>query len=233
MLELEKRVPPVYVEDSRDFQVLLRTYSAELSSIKNIIDSTEFLTDTNKIKSKLLPLLKTKLGFFTNYAIDDDMMRGILSGFPSMIKKKGTLEAVQEALNIFLRVLNIKTQIILKATGSVGEQVGSITVDDHTILIGLSSALKNYHVLEELFKYIMPAGYNYTFYFYRSVSEIMPMLNDSSANVILINNNINNSIRYNNYGEVIPDNGYSNRMINAIGYANIYTPQEESSENNG
>ena len=142
MLELEKRVPPVYVEDSRDFQVLLRTYSAELSSIKNIIDSTEFLTDTNKIKSKLLPLLKTKLGFFTNYAIDDDMMRGILSGFPSMIKKKGTLEAVQEALNIFLRVLNIKTQIILKATGSVGEQVGSITVDDHTILIGLSSALK-------------------------------------------------------------------------------------------
>ena len=225
MLELEKKVPPVYVDDSRDFQVLLRAYSSELSATKNLIDSTKYVTDTNRIKSKLLPLLKTKLGFFTDYAIDDDMLRGILAGFPSMVKKKGSLEAIQEAINIFLRVLNIKTQIILTHVGAdTSEAPQGIEVTDHTILIGLSSALKNYHVLEELFKYIMPAGYSYAFYFYRTISALTPMISNNHGNVIIISNYANNSIRsaYNNTNIDYTDD-INNRMLNAISYANVYS----------
>lgn len=172
MIFLEKGVPPVYVDESRDFQYFLRAYNVVFNMVKHDTDTLKYLTSTKECQSKVLSLLKSKLGFFTNYSFNDDMLRGILSGFPSMIKNKGSLEAVQQALSIFLKVLNIRTEIILKVTGSEAEIVkGSIEVDDHTILIAINSAIQNFYILEELFRYIMPVGYQYTFYFYKELDE--------------------------------------------------------------
>ena len=172
MIVLEKNVPPVYVDESRDFQYFLRVYDAVFNMVKEDTDTLMYLTSSKECQSRVLPLLKTKLGFFTNYSFNDDMIRGILAGFPTMVKNKGSLEAIQQALSVFLKVLNIRTEIILKVTGDEPELVeGSIKVGDHTIVIAIDSAIKDFYILEELFRYIIPAGYSYAFFFYKEISE--------------------------------------------------------------
>ena len=74
---------------------------------------------------------------------------------------------------ILLKVLNIKTEIILKISGEDPQDIyESIHIGDHSILIAVKSALKDFYILQELFKYIIPVGYQYTFYFYKKLQEV-------------------------------------------------------------
>lgn len=196
MILLENNVPPVYVDESRDFQIFLRAYNVILNMIKQDADTLQYLTDSEQCESKILPLLKTKLGFFTTYPINDSMLRGILAAFPIIVKSKGSLESIQQSLNVFLKILNIKTEIVIKVTGASSEVVqGSITVDDHTILIAIKSAVENLYILEEIFKYILPAGYQYTFLFYKELSNETWLLNEDTGRFVIVNTLISDSIR--------------------------------------
>lgn len=232
MIWLEKNVPPIYPSDSRDFQVFLRAYNLVFNMVKQDIDTLMYLTDTELCESKVLPLLKTKLGFFTNYPISDEMLRGILAGFPSMVKNKGSLEAIQQAVNIFLKVLNIKAEIVIKVVGAEAEIIkGGIEVDDHTVLIAINSAIHNFYILEELFKYIMPVGYQYDFYFYRELDEESWLLNKHTGRFLIVSNLMSQSIRDHNFynqdfgGSYMDSN--IDHMINQVNTIELYRANEE------
>ena len=78
LLRLQGEVPDPYVEQSRDFQLLVRLYDCVINSTKFDVDSIKKITDTSKIRTNLLSLLQTKLGFFSNAEIDDTSLRLIL-----------------------------------------------------------------------------------------------------------------------------------------------------------
>ena len=75
MILLENNVPPVYVDDSRDFQFFLRAYNVIFNMVKQDINTLQYITNTKECETRILPLLKTKLGFFTNYDMDNEMLR--------------------------------------------------------------------------------------------------------------------------------------------------------------
>lgn len=226
MILLENCVPPVYVEESRDFQFFLRAYNVVFNMVKQDTDTLQYLTNTKECETRILPLLKTKLGFFTNYDMDDTMLRWILRGFPYMVKNKGSLESIRQAVYTFLKALNIKTKIIIKAIGAEEETVeGSINVGDHTILIAIESAVQNFYVLEELFRYIMPIGYQYNFYFYKKIETETWLLNKHTGKYVIISNDINDSIRARNIYNQNPWLEYYDpevdRLINQVDLSNV------------
>lgn len=203
LIRLEDRTPPYYTEESRDFQLFLRLYDCINNMM--ILDSNEVsnITDTRTIKTELLPLLQTKVGFFTNYNIDAEMMRTILYAFPIIVKNKGTIEGIKQAVRIFLKVLHIETEVDIFYT-SGGVSVGNLEVSDHSLLIGIGEVVDQFYVLEEIFRYILPAGFSYTIYFYEGMQKVVNLRDVQEVYHLTVGQDINSSVRYKITPESLP-----------------------------
>lgn len=187
---LTNNVPDVYVNQSRDFQLLLRLYDSIFSGTKLDIDSMQGLINTSKTRNSILPLLSTKVGFFTNLEINDDKLRILLGGFPSLIRNKGSLLAIKEALNLYLKTEHIKCNIIISYS-NVETTMGNERVLDHTLSIGSDKTLKNPQILQEIFKYILPIGFRYRFYSFRSLETEVTEL-ENNEDIIILSKIVNN-----------------------------------------
>ena len=64
-----------------------------------------------------------------------------------MIKNKGSLKAIQQAVNVFFKVNGIKREVQIWAV-SEPTQVYDTWVEDHTIVIGINSIIKDVSLLE-------------------------------------------------------------------------------------
>lgn len=191
LLRIQGEVPDPYVEQSRDFQTLCRAYDCVVNSVKFDVDSIAKITDTGEVRSNLLPLLQTKLGFFTSAEIDSDALRLILSVFPELIKRKGSLKAVRGAVNVFLKISRVRVPITITITKEP-MPLYNVTVPDHTVVIGISSAFKDTSVIfQELLRYILPAGFGYYTYFYSSIDKVTSLLEDERVAVLYISDTLN------------------------------------------
>lgn len=198
-ISLEYNTPSVYTEESRDFQTILRVYNAAFNETLNDVDLITYLTDNRKIKTELLEYVKSRVGYFTNYNVSSDLLRKILSGYPELIKNKGSIQGVREATNIFLKAFNIKADIVIyySDTGVSVQQ----TVDDHNIIIGISELVENYDILEDLLSYIVPAGFSISFFFFKDYNKYDWLRDIVSSDVVLIGDAYIDSIRYNFYDQ--------------------------------
>lgn len=195
VIRLQDETPEVYTEQSRDFQLLCRLYDCVINSTKFDVDSIKKISDTSKIRTNLLPLLQTKIGFFSNAKTDDYTLRMLLEAFPSIIKKKGSLKAINEAITVYLKILGLRIPIaITKTEGAT--QLYNITIPEHTIVIGLNTAFRNTaEVFKDLLSYVMPAGFGYYFYFFSSIEDITNFIYRDPVAVIYISDELNSQIR--------------------------------------
>lgn len=187
---LQNNVPDVYVTQSRDFQLLLRLYDSIFSGVKFDIDSIQGVINTSKSRNSILPLLSTKLGFFTNLEINDDKLRIILGGFPLIIRNKGSLLAIKQTLNLYLKAEHIKCNIIV-SYNSETTMLGDEVILDHTLSIGSDKTLKNPQILQEIFKYILPIGFRLRFYSFKSFSLETTELETNDDVIILYKVSVN------------------------------------------
>lgn len=206
----QNNVPAVYCDESRDFQIFCRLYDAVFNSIKFNIDSIENLTDTSLCQDNVLELLATKLGFFTKETIELYYYRFILQGFVRAVKNKGSITSIRYAVNLFLKMHHIVTNVSVWYTEE-GTVINHTKINDHTIIIGIEAALKNTYILDEIFKYILPVGYGLYIYFYNSINEIETYVNKNEAVLIYVSHNINSQVR----AKSVDDN-YYNRLIGAV-----------------
>ena len=206
----QNNVPAVYCDESRDFQIFCRLYDAVFNSIKFNIDSIENLTDTSLCQDNVLELLATKLGFFTKETIEPYYYRFILQGFVRAVKNKGSITSIRYAVNLFLKMHHIVTDVSVWYTEE-GTMINHTKINDHTIIIGIEAALKNTYILDEIFKYILPVGYGLYIYFYNSINEIETYVNKNEAVLIYVSHNINSQVR----AKSVDDN-YYNRLIGAV-----------------
>ena len=65
LLRMQNRTPPIYCEESRDFQLLCRLYDTIVNGLLFDIETITDIINTKNIRSSFLQLLQTKLGFFT------------------------------------------------------------------------------------------------------------------------------------------------------------------------
>ena len=116
LFKVQNNVPEVYVNQSRDFQLLCRAYDSIVNGVKFDIDSMLSVINTDECNSRLLPLLQTKLGFISDVPATNDALRYVLKAFPHIVKNKGSLKAIQQAVIVFLKINHIRTPAEIHVT---------------------------------------------------------------------------------------------------------------------
>lgn len=152
LFKLEENVPDVYVEMSRDFQLLCRVYNILVNS--NIITQSKIRQQLNieQIDDKLLKLLAGRLGFSSDNYIPTEVMRSILLQFPFMIKNKGTKVGIEQAIkSVIKQTSKVNSVYVSDITIATGEIKVAVQSDD-------ASAV-DMSYLSNVLKYVVPVGY--------------------------------------------------------------------------
>lgn len=147
MFRVENNVPDVYINESRDFQLIARLYDLAIQSSRFSIDSLKNVSDTHYCNEQLLPLLATKVGLFDNISATDTQYRHILAAFPYIIRYKGCYEGIRLILNLFARMHN--TSLSLDT---------SMIHEEGVVTILLDKVVPNLNVMNTLLNYIRPVG---------------------------------------------------------------------------
>lgn len=146
MFLVGNNVPDVYMQESRDFQLVSRLYDLAFQSTRFSIDSIDNISDTQLCNSSLLPLLDNKLGYHTNLKLSDRTHRIILSAFPHFMRYKGSLQGLTQVLNVFTRITNILVHYEVEES------------DKSVINVIFHDYLYNVDLLSELIEYVRPTG---------------------------------------------------------------------------
>lgn len=152
LFKLEENVPDIYVEMSRDFQLLCRVYDIFVNS--NIITQSKIRQQLNidQIDDKLLKLLAGRLGFSSDNYIPTEVMRSILLQFPFMIKNKGTKVGIEQAIrSVIKQTSKVNSVYVSDITIATGEIKITVESDD-------ASAV-DMSYLSNVLKYVVPVGY--------------------------------------------------------------------------
>lgn len=198
LIRTQNKVPEVYVNDSRDFQVLCRAYDFLFNAIKYDTDSMLRLLSSVDARNNILSLLQTKVGFFTNKNIDDTSLRKIMAAFMMMVRGKGSLRAIKQAVNVWLKIVHLETDVQIQVFNKNGGEIGQTKVGPYTVAIGINSSVRDYTSLKEVLRYILPAGYTLYFYFYTKFGTDgtpMQMPMEEKATIAYVSDDINSIVR--------------------------------------
>lgn len=216
LIRLQNNTPETYQNQSRDFQLLCRLYDCIVNGVKFDIDSMVHLINTDDCNTKLLQLLQTKLGFFSDKDITDDDLRYVLKAFPVIIKNKGSFLAIKQAVWVYLKIQHIDTDVTITITDK----------DDILpclVQIGIKSSFRDTTILDELLKYILPTGFGFTYVFYTNLGGTQRLLNTNKTVTLYASDTINSSIRHSSYND-----DTENRILGAVD-----TTEVISSDSNG
>lgn len=105
----------------------------------------------------MLNLLGKKLGWFESDEFNGEEARQMLAVFPYLLKNKGTIKAVKDAVNAFVDIKQIKHTPFFDSTSV-----------PYTITIGIEVDYVNTTILESVLNYILPVGWRYNIIFVKS-----------------------------------------------------------------
>ena len=167
MLTTYKMTPQYYNRESRDFQILGRIFDIIFNYIKTNVDVIQQLPLSKNSPYKLLKLAATTVGFQTNHEYDNHALRLIVLNFINLVKKKGTLTAIEELLNILINSQNVNNKININVVkneyiDTVDETTGAtvrMTVPERKLDIFIPSNLHIENILEDTLSYILPTGF--------------------------------------------------------------------------
>ena len=162
MIRTQNKVPDYYIEKSRDFQVFCRILDFLFNSTKYNSESILKLTDTERAKNTVLPLIGDKFGIYDKDAYS---MREMLDALPCALQNKGSLHAVLTIINSFLDSMDVFDYVTVynaknKASADEISAILNREVKQYSLVIILSSYpnLTNLKILDTYLKMIVPTG---------------------------------------------------------------------------
>lgn len=210
LFRTQDNVPEIYVNESRDFQLLCRLKDVMINGVKYAIDSINHTSNTLEINSALLPLLKSKVGFFDYEELTEDELRYLLTGFPDLIKYKGSKRAIEKAICLWFRVNRL--------SGKLTDI--DINNETYSITISVNTTNTDTRLLDEIFKYILPTGYTINYRFASDNEEIDEYEFIQSYEGINVHNSINSNIRTYRADDL------ENRLLGSVGFTEVVTGEE-------
>lgn len=215
VFRIQENTPEVYTNTSRDFQLIGRLYDCVINGIKFDADSILRIIDTESIDSKLLKLLQTKIGFFTSTDITDDDLRYVLESFPIIVKNKGSIKGIRQAVLVFLKLKHIKSDVTIDVFNKHGTH-------PYTVQISLNMPYTDTILLDEILKYVIPTGYVVAYSFYNDIGKFDAVMDAKiGANIIILKDSVNSIVRgnYISYKNTIED-----RLIGSVGETQVALP---------
>jgi len=135
-----------------------------LNSAKVEADSLLYLNDPILLADRLLPLMQTKVGFWTREEFTNDQLRLVCDAFSDIMRKKGSRSGLVEAVEVYIRTIGVGTTFDILITNK--DTAGN---DIYNIDVGINCQYKNPALLQELLSYIVPTGYTFNVYFYDGI----------------------------------------------------------------
>ena len=158
MIDTIKMTPAEYSAQSRDYQVIARLYTALFNLSKMYIDNNHFWT--NDIDKKLSRLRSFTLNFRNKYDWDLDDLKVVSSCFKYLMFRKGTKTALRYCIYILMRIKNLE--------GTITDN--NIKIIGNLIEIQIPENLTNLGAIEDLIRYLIPAGFTYRVILYKEVN---------------------------------------------------------------
>lgn len=156
MIKTQLLTPEVYYKESRDFQFFGRLYDAIFNYLKTDVDLIRSFPTNNTQDAKFLELLLKTLNFRNLREYHTDQLRYLAKEWIYIVKNKGSMMAISNAVRLILRLENIRDDYnIVYDTSNFG--IPTVVVQLKTDISSQESSL-----LEEVFNYILPIGVGYT-----------------------------------------------------------------------
>ena len=156
---ISENVPDVYPRKSRDFQLFCAIFDCLFGELKYNIDSIIDITNTSQCNERLLPLLQTKLGFFTKEKISGEDLRLILRAFPTIVRNKGSKTGITQAVQVYLKLFGLDVDSEVTITNKVFTDGKYDDERSYIVDIAVSDKLTDTSILTEILRYVIPAGY--------------------------------------------------------------------------
>lgn len=151
MIKLQDLTPKIYYDSSRDFQFIGRLYDLVLNSVKTNAANLYNLPCGKNMDEQLLNLLALTLGFkITKQQYNSKQLRAICESLPTILKHKGSIQALVLAVNVLLAAEGI--------TQSLDYEV----IPKQGVVLGVAQELEDLTLLEDLLDYLLPAGLSCT-----------------------------------------------------------------------
>ena len=220
VFRLQENTPEVYTNTSRDFQLIERLYDCVINGIRFDVDSILNIVDTNSIDSKLLSLLQTKIGFFTQNDITDDDLRYILKAFPVIVKNKGSLKGIEGAVNVFLKLKHVNTNVYIKIFNKQGQY-------PYIVQIGLNMPYTDTALLDEILKYVLPTGYVVSYMFNNNEFGVANTVMEikMGANIVIVKDSASSIVRGSYIAYI---NKVEDRLIGSVGETQSALPYDST-----
>ena len=151
MIETLKRTPYIYGEKSRDFQLISKLFDTSFNTSKIAIDTMLHNNGSENIDYRFVDLACKTIGFDYHGQYNTRELVAVIKSFKELVKNKGTKYAIEKAIELLLNSQSIKSGYYLEWHNK-----------DKYIVILLPEGTTHTHLLDELFEYILPAGWLYS-----------------------------------------------------------------------
>lgn len=146
-IELQTLTPSVYYNQSRDFQYIGRLFDIVLNSVKMNADMLYNIPLSENSDEKLTDLMAMTLGLKLKHKYPAKQLTAICSCFSEIMRNKGSLYAVELAVNA-----------LLNAEGLTKEYKVDMDVEKCKLTIYVPFQLSDTSLLRDIMDYILPAG---------------------------------------------------------------------------
>ena len=196
IFRLQENVPDVYTRKSRDFQLLCNVFDILQGGVKYDIDTITSVVDTRYCSERLLPLLQSKLGFFTEKHLNASELRAVLTSFYQLCKDKGSLKGIREAIELYLKVIGASRKSRVNVTNAIKEPQSNRILHNSSYIVEVlvEGQITDVTLLTELLKYVLPAGYILNYSFYQSLDAVEYIVERGTINVVIVSSAVNNRV---------------------------------------
>ncbi len=146
MIKLQDLTPAVYYNQSRDFQFIGRLYDLVLNYSKTNAANLYNLPIGKNMDEQLLNLLALTLGFKPIKKYNSKQLRAICSVLPTILRHKGSIQALVLATNALLAAEGVKQPLDYTLYPKQG------------ITLYVAQELNDLTLFTDLLDYLLPAG---------------------------------------------------------------------------
>lgn len=148
-----KITPSIYSKESRDYQLIGRIYDAVFNYSKVGADSIFNAPISKNFDERFLDLVAKTVGFESKHNYNANNLFALVNSFKKIMSKKGTIKAIEECVSMLLNSQGIRETFII-----------NVDKINYIIKIYVPSELTDIVLLEDMFNYILPAGFVYEIY---------------------------------------------------------------------
>ena len=235
MIRTRDIVPNIYYDTSRDFQFFGRIYEVIFNYIKTNIDLMTSLPLSKNTDLSMINLLLTTIGFTRRHEYNAEDLKKICSVFIELVRLKGTKRAVELAISTLMNAQNIDAsfEVVDRYVSN-----GTSMVKQYSFDIYLPIELEDKELLEDIFDYILPSGYEYRFYYseYGMSSKTALATQDRVSSYQFSNDNLSMISQPKSTRDQRPEVVGEKKNLGLTYTGVIYNPSsqpQEEEENNG